>query len=93
MPVRAEPMLRNLSAMSTTDANTLVEDRLTTLLEELDPKVVDSVTFRGRQYDLGLAWVHLPLGRGGLGLAPTAQREIDRRLREAGAASIETRFL
>ena len=92
MPVRAEPMLRNLSAMSTTDANTLVEDRLTTLLEELDPKVVDSVTFRGRQYDLGLAWVHLPLGRGGLGLAPTAQREIDRRLREAGAASIETRF-
>jgi alkylation response protein AidB-like acyl-CoA dehydrogenase len=77
--------------MSTTD-NAVVEERLATLLADFDPQRTDEITFRGHQYDLGLAWVHFPLGRGGLGLAPSFQREIDRRLREAGAAAASTRF-
>jgi alkylation response protein AidB-like acyl-CoA dehydrogenase len=61
--------------------NGLVDD----LLAAHDPKTTDQFTFRGAQYDLGLAWVHFPEGFGGLGLPPRVQRDIDKRLREAGA--------
>ncbi|GAC1307133.1 MAG: acyl-CoA dehydrogenase family protein [Acidimicrobiales bacterium] len=64
-------------------------DRVTALVDQLlreaDPRSSDSVEFRGRQYDLGLAWVHFPEGQGGLGLPPTHQRLIEERLRAAGA--------
>ena len=40
------------------------------LLEEVHPEKVDSVTFRKKQYEHGLAWVHFPEGLGGLGLSP-----------------------
>jgi alkylation response protein AidB-like acyl-CoA dehydrogenase len=55
------------------------------LLAEHDPKTTDQITFRGAQYDAGLAWVHFPEGFGGLGLPPRVQRHVDKRLREAGA--------
>lgn len=55
------------------------------LLREADPRNTDAVGFRGRQYDLGLAWVHFPEGLGGLGLPPTHQRIVEERLRAAGA--------
>ena len=61
--------------------DSLVDD----LLAAHDPRSTDQTTFRGAQYDLGLAWVHFPEGFGGLGLPPRAQRHIDKRLREAGA--------
>jgi alkylation response protein AidB-like acyl-CoA dehydrogenase len=51
------------------------------LLRDHDPS--DSRAFRGAQYDLGLAWVHFPVGFGGLGLAPTLQRAVEARLHEA----------
>jgi len=73
-----------------TDA-ALVSELLDQLLSELDPKDTDPVEFRGRQYDLGLAWIHFPKGYGGLELAPNHQREIDRRLREAGAPPVDHR--
>src|SRR5581483_10817963 len=47
--------------------------------------------FRGLQYDLGLAWVHFPEGRGGLGLPPKLQARVDSRLREAGASGPDSR--
>jgi alkylation response protein AidB-like acyl-CoA dehydrogenase len=68
-----------------TDPTSLVAERVDKLLAELDPKTADQVEFRGRQYDLGLAWVHFPEGFGGLGLKPVLQRDIDRRLYGAGA--------
>ena len=40
---------------------------------------------RRKQFDLGLAWVAFPEGKGGLGLPPSLQRTVDARLREAGA--------
>ena len=74
-----------------TDAASLVSDRLEQLLDELDPATTDPVEFRGRQYDLGLAWVHFPEGSGGLGLPPSHQRAVESRLRTAGAPPIGTR--
>jgi len=69
-----------------TDPNTLVAERVDTLLAELDPQATDDVEFRGRQFDLGLAWVHFPEGSGGLGLPPVLQKDIDRRIYGAGAS-------
>jgi alkylation response protein AidB-like acyl-CoA dehydrogenase len=55
------------------------------LLEELPPKETDAATFLGRQFDLGLGWVHFPEGQGGLGLSPRLQRTINETLVGAGA--------
>jgi alkylation response protein AidB-like acyl-CoA dehydrogenase len=41
---------------------------------------------RGRLYDLGLAWVHHPRGRGGLGAPPARQLDVVRRVQGAGLA-------
>jgi len=70
---------------SPTEPPRLVEERLDQLLEEADPKLADAVSFRRRQYELGLAWVHFPEGFGGLGLPPALQRSVDHRLARAGA--------
>ncbi len=69
------------------DPAQLVKERVTQLLDEHDPRTTDDVELRGRQFDLGLAWVHFPEGWGGLGLAPNHQKDIDAALREAGARS------
>ena len=55
------------------------------LLAELPPATADPVAFLGRQYDLGLAWVHFPEGRGGLGLDPALQGTIAERLQSREA--------
>jgi alkylation response protein AidB-like acyl-CoA dehydrogenase len=65
----------------TSKVDALVDD----LLAAHDPRNTDSITFRGEQYDRGLAWVHFPQGFGGLGLEGRLQRHVDTRLREAGA--------
>ncbi len=67
--------------MSDVDVDELVEQ----LLADHQPSATDVVAFRGALFDLGLAWVHLPEGKGGLGLPPSVQRHVDTRLREAGA--------
>jgi alkylation response protein AidB-like acyl-CoA dehydrogenase len=68
-------------------AEDLVDDLATQLLEECDPKTNDSTTFLGAQFDKGLAWVHFPVGHGGLGLNPKLQKIINERLFAAGAPS------
>ena len=76
--------------MSDTDATldtSAVDPLIDRLLDGYDPATTDPVDLRGRQYDLGLAWVHFPEGWGGLGLPPKVQAHVDRRLREAGAPS------
>src|SRR3954454_13535196 len=65
-------------------AEQLVDDLVTQLLDECDPKTHDAVTFLGKQFDLGLAWVHFPVGNGGLGLNPQLQRTIYERIFAAG---------
>jgi alkylation response protein AidB-like acyl-CoA dehydrogenase len=68
-----------------------LDELIDALLDDVDPATVDAVTFRGAQYDAGLAWVHFPEGRGGLGLPPRHQRHIQRRLRDGGAPPHEAR--
>lgn len=58
-----------------------VGTRLDELLADPDGDVARQ---RGRQYDLGLAWVHHPVGRGGLGADPSLQSLVTRRTSEAG---------
>ncbi|MCO8127821.1 acyl-CoA dehydrogenase family protein [Acidimicrobiia bacterium EGI L10123] len=74
--------------MSTTD-EARVTEAVEQLLAEHDPKQVDKVTFRGAVYDAGLAWIHFPEGWGGMGLAPTHQRIVEKALREAGGPSMD----
>src|SRR5690554_3712492 len=76
-------------SISSTDA--LVQERLDQLLAGGDPSSADPVEFRGRQYDLGLAWVHFPEGWGGLGLAPNHQKTVDAALRKARAPQPDAR--
>jgi alkylation response protein AidB-like acyl-CoA dehydrogenase len=61
-----------------------VDDAIDDLLASHAPAATDITTFRGAQYDRGLAWVQFPEGFGGLGVAPQLQRHVDRRLRDAG---------
>jgi alkylation response protein AidB-like acyl-CoA dehydrogenase len=80
--------------MTTTTPDTaddLVSTRLDELLGGFDPKTTPTAEFLGRQFDLGLAWVWFPEGRGGLGLSPKAQELIDARLTAAGAPRIGAR--
>jgi alkylation response protein AidB-like acyl-CoA dehydrogenase len=70
----------------TSKVDALVDD----LLAAHDPRTTDSITFRGAQYDRGLAWVHFPEGFGGLGLEGRMQRHVDTRLREAGAPPMKS---
>jgi alkylation response protein AidB-like acyl-CoA dehydrogenase len=65
------------------DLDALVDD----LLSTQPPESTDARTFLGAQFDAGLAYVHFPVGYGGLGLDPGAQIRIDARLRAAGAPS------
>ena len=44
--------------------------------------------FYGAQFDMGLAFVHFPVGHGGLGLSPKLQLVINRRITDAGVALV-----
>ncbi len=67
------------------------EDRVSALVDQLlaehDPKTTDTTEFLGHQFDRGLAWVHFPEGKGGLGLSPKLQTQINNRMAAAGAPS------
>jgi alkylation response protein AidB-like acyl-CoA dehydrogenase len=77
--------MTDTAAATSAGPSTTVNERIEALLAEADPATTDPVTFRHKQYDMGLAWVHFPEGLGGLGLPPHFQRVVDGRLAEAGA--------
>lgn len=58
--------------------------RVAALLAACDPAEADQATFRGVQYDHGLAWVHFPEGKGGLGIGRRGQGVVDAALQAAG---------
>ena len=62
-----------------------VDDLVDKLLADLPPGSVPAEQFLGEQFDRGLAWVHFPLGHGGLGLSAGLHGRVVRRLAEAGA--------
>ena len=49
-----------------------------------DPAKMSNIEFRAKRFDAGLAWVYFDKGYGGLGMSPTAQGHLERRLRQAG---------
>jgi alkylation response protein AidB-like acyl-CoA dehydrogenase len=65
--------------------STDLDARVQALLDEHDPATTEPRDFLGAQYDAGLAWVHLPLGFGGLDLPRTAQDRVNAKLAAAGA--------
>jgi alkylation response protein AidB-like acyl-CoA dehydrogenase len=77
------------AAPTTDDARVLELCRQ--LLDELPPKETDPATFLGRQFDLGLAWVHFPEGYGGLGLSPKLQKTVNETLSAEGAPHAASR--
>lgn len=55
------------------------------LLDGYDPATTTPTEFLGAQFDAGLAWVHFPVGRGGLGLSRDQQVVVDEMIRASGA--------
>lgn len=55
------------------------------LLAEFPPASTSTVDFLGAQFDKGLAWVHFPVGHGGLGISPKFQKTVNECLYAAGA--------
>lgn len=75
--------------MSTTEVISKDETKVVQLAEELlkkfPPASTPVVEFLGAQYDMGLAWVHFPVGLGGLGVSPKFQKAVNEVLYAAGA--------
>ncbi len=71
---------------ATTTPLQIVDEAIDALLAAHDPASTPDVELRGARYDAGLAWVHFPVGFGGLGLRPELNRHIETRLRQVGAA-------
>ena len=71
--------------MATTEAqlDALIDD----LVTAFPPATSDPVSFLGEQFDRGLAWVHFPVGSGGLGGSPADQLFALRRISKLGAPS------
>jgi alkylation response protein AidB-like acyl-CoA dehydrogenase len=63
----------------------MIDGAIDELLAAHDPSTTPHVEFRGARYDAGLAWVHFPMGFGGLGLRPELNRHVEKRMRDAGA--------
>jgi alkylation response protein AidB-like acyl-CoA dehydrogenase len=80
---------RERATMSTTEVISKDETRVVQLAEELlkkfPPATTPVVEFLGAQYDMGLAWVHFPVGLGGLGISPKFQKAVNEVLYPAGA--------
>ena len=66
-------------------SESLVLQRVEGLVRSVPPGTTDPVAFLRAQYDAGLAWVHFPVGWGGLALSADLQRVVDDRLAAAGA--------
>ena len=57
------------------------------LLSQYPPSSTHAVEFLGAQYDMGLAWVHFPVGSGGLDVSPKFQKIVNEKIARAGGPS------
>ena len=74
-----------MSDTATTSPEQTVNALVDELLAQFPPRQVGAAEFLGAQFDKGLAWVHFPVGNGGLGLNPKLQKLINERIFAAGA--------
>jgi alkylation response protein AidB-like acyl-CoA dehydrogenase len=65
--------------------------RVAALLAEHDPATTPRLDFLHARFDAGLAWVHFPVGLGGLDAPRTLQAVADAELNRAGAPTNEPR--
>ena len=63
------------------DHRAIIDDLVDRLLAKYGPG--DDVSFWGAQFDMGLAWIHFPVGLGGLGMSSGSQVYVDERLTSA----------
>ncbi len=63
----------------------LVADKISELVASCPPETTEPHAFLGAQFDAGLAFVHFPVGYGGLGLSRQLQSFVSDQLRLAGA--------
>lgn len=66
-----------------------VRREVTQLLRRFDLKTVDPVEFLGARFDAGLAWVHFPVGLGGLARPRDEQVMVEQMLADAGAPALD----
>ncbi len=71
--------------VSTNPDHQRVAEACDRLLRECPPQSCSEQQFLEAQFDAGLAWVHFPLGNGGLGVSPGLQREVISALSAQGA--------
>ena len=69
----------------------IVADLTDELLAKFPPATTNAREFLGAQFDAGLAWVHFPVGHGGLGLNPKLQKIINERVFAQGAPACGSR--
>ena len=62
-----------------------IDEAIDALLAAYPPASTPAQEFWGAQFDAGLAWVHHPPGKGGLGVSPRHLAHVRSRLAEAGA--------
>ncbi len=78
-----------MSAESTTEQ---LRERIRAFLAENPPASTDPARFHGARFDAGLAWVHFPVGAGGLGLPRAMQPVVEEELEAAGAPEHDRRI-
>jgi alkylation response protein AidB-like acyl-CoA dehydrogenase len=61
-----------------------VADLTDQLIAQHPPASTSAIAFLGAQFDSGLAWVHFPVGHGGLGLSPKFQKIVNEKIARAG---------
>jgi alkylation response protein AidB-like acyl-CoA dehydrogenase len=69
----------------------LVRRHVADLLSQLPARTTKPIEFLGKQFDLGLAWVHFPVGCGGLGVSPKFQKIVNEEIGKAGGPSAYAR--
>jgi alkylation response protein AidB-like acyl-CoA dehydrogenase len=79
-----------MSTPTTVDAERL-RDLVRDLLERHDPAATDRLEFLRARFDAGLAWVHFPVGLGGLDAPRSLQAVVDAELAAAGAPDNDPR--
>ena len=81
--------MSDTAAPTNNSEETQVTSAIDALLSENDAKKMSYEEFRGAQFDHGLAWVYFDEGNGGLGVNPVLQRQVEVRLRDAGASPMK----
>ena len=68
-----------------------VSDLVDDLLAKFPPSSTPPSKFLGEQFDRGLAWVHFPIGVGGLGVSPKHQKVVNEKINAAGGPNAYAR--